>query len=144
MIINKDVNEKTEGLKKSYEKLIDTFSKDLNKDNLSLSLPKFVFPFQKHYRNIMQEFIEIQDQYNKYYENELYSYKISTGNRSLCNPNATEMKVFIDKSKEGREYKKYMQELEADMNLIESMIEVLKNYNFNLNYSLKFREMVGG
>ena len=134
----------TDGLKTRYMKLVNEFSDSSVVDVLSLSIPKRLSPYQFHFNDLYRKSQEISDDLDELYYNKMLSYKVGQSELSVVDLNSSEIKRMIESSEDYRMLKQKYDQIVADMKIVEEMISTIKNFSFNVNNSLKFKELTGG
>jgi len=134
----------TERLKTKYLEHVSKFSDTTVMGNVSLSIPAILAPFQFHYSDLLRYAGSVSDEMEELYHRKVLMYKTGQSELSVIDINSSELKRMIESSEDYRVLKRDYEECVADMKLVEEMIGTIKNFSFNINNSLKFKELVGG
>lgn len=139
-----NLSEITEKLKKDYLVIVKDFENAVDIGKISLQIPKLQAPFQFHYYDLLNEYSKLQDELEEHMYTKFWNAKI--GNHELSNISLTDtnLRKAITETKEYREISKRQNQIKNDMKIIEEMMTTIKNFGFNINNTIKFREFMEG
>lgn len=138
-----NLSEITEKLKTDYIAIIKKFETTVDIGQMSLSLPKIAAPFQFHYYDLLKEYSKLSDELDELYHAKVFNVKIGNDTLSVVDFNSSELKKMVETSPEYRKLQMRLNEIKNDLKIIEEMMSTIKNFGFNINNSIKFKEMMG-
>ncbi len=138
-----DLQAITEKLKTDYIQIVKKFESTIDLSGSSLSIPRVVAPYVFHMHDLLKEYSKLNDQLDELYHSKVFNVKIGNDALSVVDFNSSELRKMVETSKEYRVLNVRLQEIKNDLKVIEEMIGNIKNFSFNVNNAIKFRELTG-
>ena len=126
-------------LKEKYKLVIKQLEKGDYKD--SVKLPKYASIFQFSLFDRLSLLSELNEEKSRLIYDTTFNTKIGTTDISSISPSATETKTLVSTSKEIRKINRKIDDIEAELKLLEDMITTIKNHSYNLSIYQKGKEL---
>ena len=136
------MNKTTNKLKEKYIEIVNDFKQSLDTSKC-LELPRLLAPYQFHYHDLLKEYSSVNDKVDELYYEELFNYKIQNSEMSHVDLSSTELKKMIECSTKYRNLIQQQKEISNDMKLIEDMIRTIRDFNFSMSNTIKYKELMG-
>jgi len=135
---------RTEILKNEYLETIKKWSSGMAIDEIALSIPKTAAPYQFHLSELLSVYSDLENELDELYYNETFNYKIANSELANIDLNSSELRRMIETSPKYRAIKNQSRKISDAMKVTEEMLQTIKNYGFNLQAVIKWREFIRG
>ena len=129
-------------LKEQYKEDI-TIQEELV-DKQVFKLPIILNKYQIMFHNILTELSDIKEQKDKVYYDIMHDYRIGNSELSNFTWSTTELQKMVNTSPTMRELTHKETSLEADLKLVEEMIQNIRNISFQIKNYIDYKKLIMG
>ena len=127
-----------------YEKLVKNIETTIEKDNVSMAIPRFLFPFQTAIRENFYLLADLEQYLAETQNTQLINLKMKRHKLSGLTLTSTEQTNVIKNSVEVKEIDTYIKKITADVKMFDSIKSTLSYYSNNIKIAIEWKQLVGG